>query len=205
MTGDEFYYKGVRPTAKVDQEIVKLFYAIGYSLADNDAIYTAEHLTKESVETHVKRRNEFHEDTSISTKDEMGVESLVHTGYDKGHITPSGDMPTRQDQYQSFSMANMYPETPEMNRVAWAKGPETKARLFAKLYGEVYVITGKIGSLGKINGVIIPEEVYKVIYAPKQNKLFAFIVTNTDHPLTYHPSLSDLENILKYKVLPGIK
>ncbi len=50
-------------------------------------------------------------------------------------MTPSGDMPGEDAQQQTFSLANMVPQTPELNCGIWA-GIEMSVRNLAAQEGE---------------------------------------------------------------------
>ena len=86
-------------------------------------------------------------------------------------MTPSGDMPDWQAQQQSFSLANMVPQTPELNRGIWA-GIETAVRDLATRQGELYVVTGpafqseQLQSIGP-SGVLVPSATWKAVYSPQ--------------------------------------
>ena len=65
------------------------------------------------------------------------------SGYDRGHMTPSGDMPDEHAQQQTFSLANMVPQTAALNRGVW-EGIESAVRDLAVRQGELYVVTGPV-------------------------------------------------------------
>jgi endonuclease G len=56
-------------------------------------------------------------------------------------MTPSADMPDGDAQQQSFSLASMVPQSPQLNRGVWA-GIEMAVRNLAAREGELYVVTG---------------------------------------------------------------
>ena len=63
------------------------------------------------------------------------------TGYDRGHSVPAADKAgNRIQMIETFSMANISPQTPEFNRHDWKK-VEVLVRSLARRYGSVRVIT----------------------------------------------------------------
>ena len=60
-----------------------------------------------------------------------------------GTCRPSGDMPDEDSQQESFSLANMVPQAPKLNRGVW-EGIERAVRRMAGRQGELYVVTGPI-------------------------------------------------------------
>ena len=62
------------------------------------------------------RESQFYADPRLPPADQAQLEDYRRSGFDRGHMTPSGDMPDGQAQQQSFSLANMVPQTPELNR-----------------------------------------------------------------------------------------
>ena len=67
------------------------------------------------------REGQFHPDDRLPVADQAQFEDYRRSGYDRGHMTPSGDMPDETAQQQSFSLANMVPQTPDLNRGIWSR------------------------------------------------------------------------------------
>ena len=128
------------------------------------------------------RQGEFHPDDRLPLADQAQLADYRRSGYDRGHMTPSGDMPDEQAQQQSFSLANMVPQTPKLNRGIWAK-IETVVRARATSSGELYVVTGPAfqgGNLSAIgpDGVLVPTSTWKAVYDP-QSGAGADVCTST--------------------------
>lgn len=87
------------------------------------------------------------------------------TGYDKGHLIPSGDRTISQTNNSStFLMTNMIPQSPANNREVWRE-LEEYSRELAVRGKELYIVAGGEGKEGAIaNGrVIVPKYTWKVI------------------------------------------
>lgn len=68
----------------------------------------------------------------------------THTGYDRGHMCPAADRSTsRRTMMATFSMANIAPQVPALNRGAW-KRIEEACRRYAKGGHHVAVIADAI-------------------------------------------------------------
>ena len=48
------------------------------------------------------------------------MRDYVGSGFDRGHNSPAGDQEDPESMAQSFSLANMMPQAPQNNRIAWA-------------------------------------------------------------------------------------
>ncbi|WP_063801429.1 DNA/RNA non-specific endonuclease [Burkholderia ubonensis] len=157
------------------------FYSVAESGVSRTAIWSAEHLTRASVEAARRQRrvDAFHSETAITARDRAEREDYLGSGRDEGHMSPSGDMPDERSQYESFSLANMVPQSPDNNRHLW-QGIEIATRGLAKYDGELYVVTGPafIGPRASIGrGVEVPTHVWKAIYDPQRGAA-AYITLN---------------------------
>jgi DNA/RNA endonuclease G (NUC1) len=64
----------------------------------------------------------------------------TRSGYDRGHMAPNADFnDTYQNAALTFFIANIWPQTPELNRVTWLK-TESETRRLALLYQSVKVV-----------------------------------------------------------------
>jgi endonuclease G len=64
-----------------------------------------------------------------------------HSGYDRGHNVPAADKAGNAVQMiETFSMANISPQTPRFNRHDWKK-VEILVRSLARRYGSIRVVT----------------------------------------------------------------
>ena len=87
------------------------------------------------------------------------------SGYDRGHMTPSGDRTlTRADNDATFLMTNILPQAPDNNQGPW-NVLEEYCRSLVQAGNELYIISGGDDSLGTIAGgkVRIPAFTWKVI------------------------------------------
>ena len=133
------------------------------------------------------------------------LKDYAKSGYDRGHMTPSADMPTPSSQEESFSLANMVPQDHYNNTGIWSN-IESATRYLAKKEGSLYIITGPIfkgESLKTIgNGVFIPTMIYKIIYSPKQNKAAVYLTNNIADNNYQIISVQELETLSGINFFP---
>lgn len=162
-----------------DQILCRDGYAAGYNYQNKVSNWVAYHITQDTVNAFYKRSNSFRTDTELPADFRATSRDYTKTGYDRGHLAPSGTMDFSQESMQqSFLMSNMAPQLPGFNRGGW-KGLEEKVRQWANTYDELYVVSGPIWDGNETyigNGVYIPNSFYKVILDPIYNDAIAFII-----------------------------
>ena len=122
-------------------------------------------------------------------------------------MTPSGDMPDEQAQEQTFSLANMVPQTAQLNRGIW-EGVESVVRHLAEREGEIYVVTGpafhgdSLSSIGP-NGVLVPTSTWKAVFNPRAGSAGVYVCKNTDRPTCDTVSVATLTRVVGIDPFPG--
>ena len=144
--------------------MVKPQYALSYNRSKGTANWVSWELNKSWL-GHMDRQNDFRPDDTLPSGWERVTPSVYsRSGYDKGHITPSGDRTLNaQDNSETFLMTNMMPQTPDNNRHTW-EGLEKYCRKFAKSGKELYIIAGPLGDQGRLKDrVKIPTYTWKIV------------------------------------------
>ena len=123
-------------------------------------LWSAEHLQAENIAAaqELSRENSFHSESRLPASQRAELSDYARSGFDRGHMAPNGDMPDRDSQRDSFSLANIVPQDGENNRNLWA-GIEGAVRKMAKQEGDLYVVTGPAflgADLKKIGNVLVP-------------------------------------------------
>ena len=185
-------------------------YAVLASGVTHGPIWSAERPTRESVAAarDTVRESQFYADPRLPPADQAQLEDYRRSGYDRGHMTPSGDMPDWQAQQQSFSLANMVPQTSQLNRGIWER-IETAVRDLAAREGELYVVTGpafqgqQLQSIGP-NGVLVPSATWKAVYDPQSGGTGAYVCTNTTSPRCGIVSVATLTNMVGIDPFPAL-
>jgi endonuclease G, mitochondrial len=184
-------------------------YAVTYSGVSRTPLWSAEHLTAQRIDDagRLKRINRFHTEEQLPPADRSELADFVRTGYDRGHMSPSGDMPTESAQYESFSLANMIPQAPKNNQILW-EGIEEAARELTREDREIYVVTGPIfegSNVERINGrVLVPTSIYKAIYDPARKQAGAYVTPNAPGMEYQTLSIADLEKRININLFPTL-
>jgi endonuclease G len=195
--------------AKKTQMLCFEAYAVMHSGVSRTPIWSAEHLTAKQVEQAkgLQRKNAFHAEDRLPPSDRAELADYVRSGYDRGHMSPSGDMPTESAQNESFSMANMIPQHPKNNQILW-EGIEEATRALTRRDGELYVVTGPIfegASLQRLNNrVLVPTAVFKAIYDPARRQSGAYLTRNAEGMEYQTVSIADLENRVHINLFPKL-
>ena len=114
----------------------------------------------------VERSDDFRPDSDIP-QDCYAVRpnDYRRTGYDRGHMTPSGDRTRRvKDNSATFVMTNIIPQSPANNREVWRELEEYSRKL-VKEGKELYIVAGGEGIEKQIadGKVTVPKYTWKVI------------------------------------------
>lgn len=190
------------------REICYSGYAAKHSGITRTPLYSAEHLTRDRLllGKGLKRQSSFFPDPNIPASERAELRHYARSGYDRGHVAPSGDMFDLQSQQESFSLANMVPQVASVNRGIW-EGIESAVRKLAKSRGELYVITGPLfkgENLTQIGGaVMVPSQLFKAIYDPRTREAGVYLVDNAEGAQVQKITLSELQQLSGLNLFPG--
>lgn len=90
-----------------------------------------------------RKKMRFYKDDMIGIEDfRVSPTDYTGSGYSRGHLAPAADFQNSRDAMDAtFSMANISPQSLELNRLYWAQFEAWVRRLLYK-YEEVVVVTG---------------------------------------------------------------
>ena len=159
-------------------------FAVLHSAATRTALYAAEHLTESRIANArgIPRDSEFHPEPLLPPDERAELSDYARSGFDRGHMAPSGDMPDTESQQESFSLANMVPQAPKLNRGIW-EGIESAVRKLAEREGDLYVVTGPIyrgAELQQVGNVLVPSHTFKAVLNPRRMLAAAYVAKNVD-------------------------
>jgi endonuclease G len=183
-------------------------FGILHSGITKSALYSAQYLTREKIAAPLKRKDKFHEEMRLPANERAELSDYARSGYDRGHLTPSADMGTETSQAESFSLANMVPQDHNNNTGVWSQ-IEGATRHLANKEGGIFVITGamyqgaNIKAIGK-NSVLVPTQVYKVIFSPKQQKGAVYLCDNAPGDNYKTISIAELEKMSGINYFPKL-
>jgi DNA/RNA endonuclease G (NUC1) len=149
-------------------------YALSYNRSRAIPNWTSWHLDSSWLGSQ-PRTNLFRADNTLpSGWYQVNETSFSGSGFDRGHMTPSGDRTFSFDENaNTFLMTNMIPQAPKNNQVTW-EGLESYSRQLVAQGNELYIISGGygqggIGSSGLLSTtvdqgrVVVPAKTWKVI------------------------------------------
>jgi endonuclease G len=185
-------------------------YAVLASGLTHGPLWSAEHPTAASLAAarDTAREGTFHPDDRLPRADQAQLRDYRSSGYDRGHMTPSGDMPDAQAQQQSFSLANIVPQIGVLNRGIWER-IESAVRDLAVREGELYVVTGpafegeQIDAIGP-SGVLVPTSTWKAVYDPQVRGTAVYLCRNTSKPTCSIISVVALSRTVGVDPFPGL-
>lgn len=159
--------------------------AIGHSPITRTPLWVAERLTPERSRagSDTERVSEFYPDPRLPAGQRAELADYRRSGYDRGHLAPSADMAGLEAQRESFTLANIAPQSATLNRGPWAD-LEIELRKYARRVPETYIVTGLLFEGAKLQTtptgrVYVPTSFWKAIAVPGQGSI-AYVAANTD-------------------------
>jgi endonuclease G, mitochondrial len=180
-----------------------------YSGVSKTPLWVAESLTPSRLSQKIPREDNFHEELKIPTEYRATLSDYKASGFDRGHMAPNADMPNKASQSDSFSLANMIPQSPKNNQQVWRELEEATRAVVTKQKQDVYVVTGptftskKLKTIGK-NNVIVPTAVFKAVYMPKTGVIGAYYAPNDNSLKVQIVSVCYLEEQLGLNIFPQL-
>ncbi len=146
---------------------------ICYDFNYKSALFVGYSLGGELVHnTNLEDRPDFYSEASIPEEYRTVYSDMSGTGLDRGHLAPDASFDYDEDDlYVVYTMANIIPQDPNVNRYLWIKA-EKYERYMATELGEVNVLNGVVFSdnpeiIG--NGVSVPSGFWKMIWNDDEN------------------------------------
>ena len=201
------FVQNLRPAQA--QELCSDAFAVEYSGVTRTPLWAAEHLTAASVQSAraLPRHDRFEADARLTRNQRAELADYVRSGYDRGHMAPSGDMPTPTAQAQSFKLSNVAPQAASLNRGAW-ESIESATRDLAERNGEVFVVTGAVFARGAPalihNRVRVPDQMFKAVYDPISGRAAAYVAANAAGARLRVVSIAQLQRLIGADVFPAL-
>ncbi|NBO11531.1 MAG: DNA/RNA non-specific endonuclease [Betaproteobacteria bacterium] len=198
-------------------------FAILHSGQTKTPVWVAQRLDPEELAKaqQLPRSGRFYPEARLPFAERASLEDYQGSGWDRGHMAPAGDMASEIAMAQSFSLANMVPQAPELNRNVWADYEKSTRRYVRRVGHAVYVFTGPVYAdfdpessksaaesstkrLGK-GGVWVPRAIFKLVYDPISQRAWAYWSDNQNDTKAAAPiSLRLLQQRLGHQWLPGV-
>lgn len=186
-------------------------FAILHNGSTRTPMFVAQHLNQALVaDADEKRTNRFYADARLPRAERAELSDYKGSGYSRGHMAPAADMPTAQAMAQSFSLANMVPQSIKQNSGPWARIEKDTRHYASRARGDVFIITGPVyaphpTTVGN-NQVAVPTHLYKLVYDAQTNRAWAHWQANRDDERISPPiSYAELVRRTGIEFLPGIQ
>ena len=102
---------------------------------------------------------------------------FTNSGYDRGHIAPNADFnDTYENALMTFFIANVWPQTPEVNRLTWLETENETRRLASEYLTIKVVIIVDEFTENTVNGIQVPLNFKRRVYALEPDELIYEIV-----------------------------
>lgn len=158
-------------------------YAVVYSGLAKTPLITIERLSRESLTNSTERTDKFYADPRLPAGERAELSDFVHSGCDRGHMAPAGDMPDPTAMERSFVLSNIICQDRNNNQNIWSKIESDTRKYIRRARGYVYVYTGplfegKTETVGR-NRVWIPTAMFKLVYDETTRRSWAHFLPNT--------------------------
>lgn len=159
-------------------------YTVSYNCDWKIPNWVAYELLAKEVSGEAPRGDEFMPDPKVPGEYTATTYDYSHSGYDRGHMIPSGDVKWSQSaNNETFYLSNICPQNKNLNRGIW-NSLEEQVRKWAKEKGKVYVACGPIvadkhKTIGE-HKVAIPDSFFKALLIKENGKWYsiAFLFPN---------------------------
>ena len=212
-TCSNLFFAGESPTLEGEfghgTVLCNTAYAVMDSPVTKGPIWSAEYIVEENLEVaaRTKREGYFYPDARLPAGSRGELADWKHSGWDRGHLSPSGDFAGLAAQQESYALSNVVPQAPGLNRGAW-EGIEAAVRGLANAEGELYVVTGVLFSHERpsvgTDRVMIPSGMWKAVYDPIAEGAAVYVCANTNQPDCKIVSLEVLSRWAGIDVFPSL-
>lgn len=174
-------------------------FAVQYSGVHRTPVFAAAMLDRQRMLDAKKtpRINEFYEEARLPSRVRSRLSDYKRSGFDRGHMYPSGDSDNEEAAAQSMSLANMVPQAPDLNRGIWNKIEQDTRRYVERSGGPVYVITGPAHldtptqQIGR--GVSVPSHVWKLVHDAPARRSWVYWIENRNE--ARKPEIIDVQTL----------
>jgi len=172
-----------------DQVIDKQVFTICYDYKMKGAKYVSYTLDGDRVNAvNIKKRNSFYTEKNLPKKYRSHTKDYTRSGYDRGHLANDASFDyDKKVVRKTYSMANIIPQAPNVNRRTWLKSEKLERNIAVKL-GSVNVLNGVIYSdnpkrIGR-NKIAVPSAFWKMIFNDDKNYKKCFFYKNDLNAIT---------------------
>ncbi len=148
--------------------IVRPQYTLSYNHIKGVPNWVSYNLDMHWIGDQERYDGKFVKDTVLPLEWQISHDDYTNSGYDRGHMVMSKQRTkNEEDNYSTFYMTNVIPQTPDLNRILWLSLEKYCNKLAVVNDKELYVITGGIfhsdTTLNNARKVAIPDSCFKII------------------------------------------
>lgn len=199
---------GLPALAPGDELVMHPGHALVWSEQHHQPKWTAHIVMPDIMKGNLARIDTFLPDPDVHGNTALYYDYL-NSGYDRGHMVPSADMRwSQQALAATYLYSNIVPQTPDLNRGAWAELEDWVRRYVHYSGDRVFVVTGPVltDGLGLLNkpvakdDVTVPQYCFKALVDldSPEKKGIAFLMKNglNDHMvITYAVPIDSVEKL----------
>jgi len=170
---------------KCDQIIKKTGFEICYNYQLKAPLWSKATLTAQDLRKkgYSRKGIRFYEERSIPRRYRATSADYRHSGWDRGHEISNDDMNHNlQAQKDTFSLANITPQAPKLNRGVYRKAEKATRSLIIRSRDRGTIIAGAI--FDRINPkrigpsrIAVPKEIYRIVKL-RNGKTYAYLFPN---------------------------
>lgn len=157
-----------------DQIIDKQIFKICYSYKYKGALAVWYELDGNLVnKNNIKSRPDFYSEKNIPIEYRTKSQDYINSGFDRGHLAPDANFDyDPKTQAKTYSMVNIVPQSPTLNRKAWIKAEKYERLIASKLKTTTVInlidYSKSTQQIGK-SKLSVPNTFYKIIFNDKKN------------------------------------
>lgn len=157
-----------------DQIIDKEVFKICYSYEHKGALAVWYELDENLVnKNNIKERPEFYSEKNIPIQYRTKSQDYINSGFDRGHLAPDANFDYDiKAQAKTYTMANIVPQCPTLNRKTWIKAEKYERFVASKLKAVTIInlvdYSKSTTQIGK-NNLSVPNTFYKIIFNNDKN------------------------------------
>ncbi|MBK9177318.1 MAG: DNA/RNA non-specific endonuclease [Flavobacteriales bacterium] len=209
--------KGLPRMEQGEEVVVHPGHMLVYSEKHEQPRWVAHIAVPELITGNLARIDSFLPDPQVKTGTAV-TSDYWNSGYDRGHMVPSADMRWNYEALKgTYYYSNVSPQTPELNRGAWAELEDWGRRYVNYSKRRIFVVTGPVLRDGlptmqkpdRQNEVSIPELFWKVIadLDGERPQTIAFVMRNAAQeypPISYAVSVDSVERLTGLDFFPAL-
>lgn len=191
------------------KELCYLEFSIVHSGLTKTPLWAGERLTSDRLSNarNIEREDVFAAEPALPPNERSELGDYSGSGFDRGHVAPAADMSSDRSKAESFTLANIVPQTASSNRGPWSELERT-VRELAMARGDVFVVSGPLFLADDLqvigNGVVVPTHMYKAVHVPGTGETGAFVVENDESPEVSEISIEALAAHAGIDVFPTV-